>query len=840
MGPGAAVVAVVHSAPPLDGYEDLVVALPDSGGFRVYLYPNPGLGTPDPAIRKEPPHPTRAGGLWPSDLRLATLGDVTGDGAPDLLTVEGSGLHLYPGDANGGVNTAARSTLAADGWGAFDLMAPGDATGDGTPDLWVRDRGTGDIYLYAGAPGNPAALADSSSRQKIGSGLTVGAFPRVFADGDLDNAVPGPALPDLWAVDGRGQIVEFPGQARVGDNAFAPTRVLIPESTAPDNCQSFPSGTGSGTRTLCGPVLAKYLALGGTASVLRLPMTDSVPTADGQGRKADFQGSSNNPAVANGSIYWSAGTGAWYLHGGTRAKWLELGAETGILGYPTADESDAAHPGQGWIATFAGRGGAGPGAITYSGATGSHEIHGGIYQRYVALGGPRTVGYASTDETPTPVKFGAYNHFRALGATDESSVYWSPDTGAHHITGAIRTKWAALGWENSYLGFPASDEYGVAGGRRNDFSGGYVRWSSTTATAADHDYNGESPTAHVTLSGDFNGDGRADLATVVDYGNCAAALWTSLADTSGTLTPPFESWNKPANTWCVNSGKYAAGDFNGDGRDDIAVLYLGGDGAVWAGTMLADTHGGFVSGPAGWSQPSGWDWQRTTLLAGDTTGDGRDELVAVYGFADGRVANYTFKAREDGAFNAPTKGFEETHPGWWYYEYARYALGDINGDHRADLIGVYMYDSGAAAVFTGLADVSGNHPGFSTKGWNVSNAWWNRDSVQVTTGDMNGDGRADLIMMYAQPNDQMDLFTFRANAANTLDAPVLAYDTGAGNWNAALSVPHAGDVDADGRTDVLTLYNYTNSRFVAWIIRGVGPSEFAAPAPSWEAPVGTW
>jgi uncharacterized protein with LGFP repeats len=48
------------------------------------------------------------------------------------------------------------------------------------------------------------------------------------------------------------------------------------------------------------------------------------------------------------------------------------------------------------------------------------------------------------------------------------------------VHGAIRDRWAALGWERSALGYPTSDEFDVAGGRRNNFQHGYITWLSAS------------------------------------------------------------------------------------------------------------------------------------------------------------------------------------------------------------------------------------------------------------------------------------------------------------------------------------------------------------------------
>jgi L,D-peptidoglycan transpeptidase YkuD (ErfK/YbiS/YcfS/YnhG family) len=112
-------------------------------------------------------------------------------------------------------------------------------------------------------------------------------------------------------------------------------------------------------------------------------------------------------------------------------------------------------------------------------ATGTHQVVGAILDRYRALGGPTGfLGYPLTDERATPRVSGRYNHFQG------GSIYWSPATGAHQVGGAIRDRWAALGWENGPLGFPTTDERPTADGvgRTNTFQGGALLWSPATGT----------------------------------------------------------------------------------------------------------------------------------------------------------------------------------------------------------------------------------------------------------------------------------------------------------------------------------------------------------------------
>jgi hypothetical protein len=100
------------------------------------------------------------------------------------------------------------------------------------------------------------------------------------------------------------------------------------------------------------------------------------------------------------------------------------------------------------------------------------EIHGAIYQKWVALGGVNW-GIPNTDESPCWDGTGRFNHFNG----DQATIIWSPQTGAQAIWGDIRRRWADLGWERSYLGYPTSDESNFPdGGRVNSFQRGGIYW----------------------------------------------------------------------------------------------------------------------------------------------------------------------------------------------------------------------------------------------------------------------------------------------------------------------------------------------------------------------------
>ncbi len=121
------------------------------------------------------------------------------------------------------------------------------------------------------------------------------------------------------------------------------------------------------------------------------------------------------------------------------------------------------------------------GGIYWSADTGAREVHGAIRQRWLAMGGASSVlGYPASDESPVmngSNEIGRFNRFANGGF-----IYWSPASGAWDIYGAIFAEWNSKGGPLGPLGFPISGETstpflpGFVQGRFNDFQHGVIVW----------------------------------------------------------------------------------------------------------------------------------------------------------------------------------------------------------------------------------------------------------------------------------------------------------------------------------------------------------------------------
>ncbi|MGW2559768.1 FG-GAP-like repeat-containing protein [Streptomyces sp. NPDC001514] len=287
---------------------------------------------------------------------------------------------------------------------------------------------------------------------------------------------------------------------------------------------------------------------------------------------------------------------------------------------------------------------------------------------------------------------------------------------------------------------------------------------------------------HKLVTGDFNGDGRGDIVAVYGYSDTSVKIWTFLGKPDGGFANPVQAWSGPAGSFHISYMTPQAGDFNGDGRDDIAVWYAYADGTTKLWTFTSTTQGTFNAPASSWSAPAGtWTRSRAKIITGDFTGDGRDDLSVFYGQGDNSVKTYVFNAQPNGGFAAPAVWWESASLDWnRTYPHS----GDFNGDGRDDATIWYDYADGSDKTSTILSENVDGKDRFGSAKVTLNSAPGNLDvkRLQLIVGDYNGDGRDDLAIMNHQADDAVKMWTWTARPDAMFNGAVAGFTAPATSW----------------------------------------------------------
>jgi FG-GAP-like repeat len=317
---------------------------------------------------------------------------------------------------------------------------------------------------------------------------------------------------------------------------------------------------------------------------------------------------------------------------------------------------------------------------------------------------------------------------------------------------------------------------------------------------------GTPPTqAHFSFVGDFNGDGKTDW--MMASGTTSDMFLSNGDGTFNKIIKTGAFGGSDFGTPAQNQNLLFSGDFNGDGRTDLALLAN-----ATMDVYLSNGDGTFTHvGPNSYGGPT-WGTPPQSLrlpIVGDFDGDGKTDWMMVSGTTQWVYlsnGNGTFtKYETDNAFG----GSNFQSPPQNYY---LSIVGDFNGDGKTDWAMAYN-----TTLFVFLS--KGN--GLFTK-IEIDNAFGGASvgsppsqEYQMLSGDFNGDGKTDFTMVGSANqivflgvgNGEFTRIGFESFGGPTYGFPP--------QQNYAL---FTGDFNGDGKTDWSSLGGATQ-----WVYLAHGP-----------------
>lgn len=337
-------------------------------------------------------------------------------------------------------------------------------------------------------------------------------------------------------------------------------------------------------------------------------------------------------------------------------------------------------------------------------------------------------------------------------------------------------------WQGGCLGTPATETRTNAIAARADDLGQWVSLNTGPQWGGE---NEASASKAQDLWGDFNGDGKTDAGVFYNYGQAAgvnrSGLWTQASNGAG-FDNPLKVWDSVASgtgSFDGDRSKALAGDFTGDGKTDVGVLYNNGqDGAGVNRTSLWT----FISNGIGFNKPtkvwessSSFNWDRSKPVTGDSNGDGKADVGILYNNGqqpNGSNQTTLWTLTSTGAgFSAPVKNWDNVAAGTgsWTWDRSEVTSGDFNGDGKSDVGVLYDLGQNGGNNLTALWTFASTGSGFANpvKVWDNDDRTtgsWNWSNSKLTAGDYNGDGKADVGVLYN--NGQTWVCTVNGGSSN--------------------------------------------------------------------------
>ncbi|TDD62850.1 hypothetical protein E1263_02240 [Kribbella antibiotica] len=297
---------------------------------------------------------------------------------------------------------------------------------------------------------------------------------------------------------------------------------------------------------------------------------------------------------------------------------------------------------------------------------------------------------------------------------------------------------------------------------------------------------------------DSNGDGRADLNAIFDQGFGRTAIWSMPSAGANFHTGVMEWDTSEGGSFALTRTRAVQGDWNKDGRADMALLREGAGRQIWLYKLISEGNR-YDAMDASWtSGANGWPLSTARVISGDVDGDKASDIVVQNATLNGGFEVLVFRAATN--FTAPVKWLTSEATNQWTRSTP--LLADLNGDGKADFVSMRNLDGCRTSVETFTS--SGTAFAAPTTAYDSGAGAYCWEKSKAAVADPDGDGREDIVAMYDDSSSSTSLQVFKP-AGTTLTRSTW-WSISNNDLDLSKTSLSVGDYNGDKKDDVALLY----------------------------------
>ncbi len=198
------------------------------------------------------------------------------------------------------------------------------------------------------------------------------------------------------------------------------------------------------------------------------------------------------------------------------------------------------------------------------------------------------------------------------------------------------------------------------------------------------------------------------------------------------------------------------------------------------------------------------------MRAADVNGDGKDDVVGAYDYGGGLMKMWGFIS--DGSRFRTVSRFYASCAGCWQLASSQMTTTDVNGDGKDDIVVAYDYGGGTMSLWNFVSNGAAFDP--VKRAYSGCAGCWDLSHSQMVGADLNADGKGDIVGIYDYGAGVMGMWSFIGNGSGY--APGRSYSGCGGCWTLSQAQMVVGDVNADGKSDVVGAYDYGANEMGMW------------------------